>query len=104
MAKRHTPPRIDEPSDRFVIETEVCGDPRATSGHRKGILPYHRTTVYRKVRAGTFPAPIQLSPGRKGWWLSTIRAWVRQQEAQQVASRAYFGRDKARALDLPPSP
>ena len=30
-------------------------------------LPLHRATIYALVRAGTFPAPVQISPGRSAF-------------------------------------
>ena len=42
----------------------------------------HRSTIWKKVRAGTFPSPIQLSESRNGttcrigWPESEITAWI----------------------------
>ena len=36
-----------------------------------------RTTIYRRVRAGTFPAPRNLGNGLIGWTDSVIDAWQR---------------------------
>ncbi|MEE9250365.1 MAG: AlpA family transcriptional regulator [Alphaproteobacteria bacterium] len=35
-----------------------------------------RTTLWRRVRAGTFPAPIQLGENSIGWPASEITAWL----------------------------
>ncbi len=35
-----------------------------------------RSTIYRHVNAGTFPAPIQLTERLIGWRNSTISEWV----------------------------
>ena len=35
-----------------------------------------RTTIWRAVRAGNFPAPIKLTPGRIGWFLDEIEAFL----------------------------
>lgn len=40
-----------------------------------------RTTIWRRVRDGTFPPPIQLSPGRIGWLESEIDAWIAERAA-----------------------
>jgi prophage regulatory protein len=40
---------------------------------------YSRTTIDRKVKDGTFPKPIKLSPGQGGaigWRASDIDAWI----------------------------
>ncbi len=36
----------------------------------------HRSTIWKKVRAGTFPAPIELADNKIGWPESTITAWL----------------------------
>lgn len=35
-----------------------------------------RTTVWRRQKAGDFPAPVVISPGRVGWRESDIVAWA----------------------------
>ena len=35
-----------------------------------------RVQRWRRVRAGTFPAPIQLGPNSIGWWEDEIEAWL----------------------------
>ena len=35
-----------------------------------------RTTVWRQIRAGAFPAPIKISPGRVAWRESDVVAWL----------------------------
>ncbi len=34
------------------------------------------STIWRLVRAGKFPSPIQLSPRAKGWRAADIEAWL----------------------------
>ena len=41
-----------------------------------------RTTIWRRVREGTFPAPVSLGPTRIAWREADITAWV---EAQRPA-------------------
>lgn len=45
---------------------------RAVEG-RTGIS---RATIYRMVKAGTFPQQVQISPGAVGWRAEEIDAWV----------------------------
>ena len=40
------------------------------------IVPWSRTTLWRKVRSGQFPSPRALSENRKGWLESEIQEWV----------------------------
>ena len=35
-----------------------------------------RVTIWRRVRAGTFPAPVQLGENSIGWPASEITAWL----------------------------
>ena len=35
-----------------------------------------RTTIWRRVRAGTFPPPVDLGNGLIGWTEPTIDTWV----------------------------
>ena len=36
----------------------------------------HRSTIWKRVRAGTFPAPYELGKNKIGWPESTISAWL----------------------------
>lgn len=49
----------------FLTAAEVC---RATT--------LSEWTLRRQVRAGCFPAPLRLSPGRVGWRLEDLEAWA----------------------------
>lgn len=40
----------------------------------------HRTSIYRKVAAGEFPAPIRLSERRVAFKESEVRAWMAGRE------------------------
>jgi len=35
-----------------------------------------RTTLWRMVRAGKFPKPISISPGRVAWSEAEVNAWM----------------------------
>jgi prophage regulatory protein len=35
-----------------------------------------RTTLWRLVRRGEFPPPVQISPGRIAWSETAVRAWL----------------------------
>ena len=58
-----------------------------------------RSTVYRRVRAGTFPAPIQTSERRIAWLIDEVIAW------QQVRPRAIVspGREAPHSRPHPPA-
>ena len=36
----------------------------------------HRSTIWKQVRAGTFPAPHELAENKIGWPETTIAAWL----------------------------
>lgn len=42
----------------------------------KGRTGLSRTTIYRRVAAGTFPKPEPLSPGMVAWYEGDINEWV----------------------------
>lgn len=35
-----------------------------------------RTTIYRRMEAGTFPHSVQISPGLVAWYEADIDSWV----------------------------
>jgi predicted DNA-binding transcriptional regulator AlpA len=39
-------------------------------------LPFSSTTLWRKVKQGTFPSPVKLSPGITVWRLSDVNEWL----------------------------
>jgi prophage regulatory protein len=70
--------------ERLILEKELLDR-----------VPFHRTTIYRKVQDGTFPAPILIAPNRKAWRLSAILSWIAEREQHPIEPRAYFGKAKA---------
>lgn len=42
-------------------------------------LPFSAPTLWRKVKAGAFPAPIKLSERVTCWKVSEVRQWMREQ-------------------------
>lgn len=43
---------------------------------RRGLLPFSDTTLWRKVRAEQFPAPVKLSSRVTAWRVEDVRAWM----------------------------
>ena len=43
-------------------------------------IPLSRTTVWRRVRDGRFPRPLQISAGRVAWLESEIVDWIAEQQ------------------------
>lgn len=40
------------------------------------IIPFSSATFWRKVKAGTFPAPVKLSERVTAWRVEDVRAWM----------------------------
>lgn len=40
------------------------------------IVPFSSATLWRKVKAGTFPAPVKLSERVTAWHVQSIREWM----------------------------
>ena len=43
------------------------------------IIPFSLATLWRKVKAQTFPAPVKLSVGVTAWRVEDVRAWMQAQ-------------------------
>jgi prophage regulatory protein len=41
------------------------------------------STLYRKVAAGEFPAPVKLGEAASGWLLSEVVAWIAARKAER---------------------
>jgi len=53
-----------------------------------GGVPLSASTLWRKVRAQTFPAPVRLSAGVTAWRVEDVRAWMENQPAQPANARS----------------
>lgn len=40
-----------------------------------GLVPFSAATTWRRVRAGTFPKPVRISPQVTAWRVGQIREW-----------------------------
>ena len=47
-----------------------------------------RTTIWRRVRAGTFPTPTELGENSIGWLASEITAWLENQPHRTYSAEA----------------
>lgn len=72
-----TEPKTDEtpggPDDRILPWSQV-----------KIIAGLSRTTVWRMQRTGDFPAAVQVSRNRVGWWQSELLAWKRARTPRRL--------------------
>ena len=46
------------------------------------------STLWRMVRAGRFPSPMQLSPNRVGWCSTVVKRWLADREATSRGQRS----------------
>lgn len=52
-----------------------------------GIIPFSSATLWRRVKAGAFPAPIKLSDGNiTAWRVGEVRAWLKAQGQTERAA------------------
>jgi predicted DNA-binding transcriptional regulator AlpA len=55
------------------------------------LVPISKATLWRRVTAGTFPAPLKLSARVTVWRVEDVRRWIQEQCSQQVALIARDG-------------
>lgn len=63
----------DIPSDGFVRVAEVLK-----------FIPWSRSTLYNKIRAGDFPQPVKLSANTTAFRAADIRKWVDDKSADSA--------------------
>lgn len=64
------------PTTRLIRIREL-----ATTSNRSGLIPASPATIWRWVKAGTFPAPIKLSERVTAWDAQAVDAWLQQRAA-----------------------
>ena len=73
MSLEHSPARdgsTPQAPDRIIGEPECAA-----------ITNLSRTTRWRLMRKGLFPAKVKLSPNRSGWKLRLVQSWIEAREA-----------------------
>lgn len=43
-------------------------------------IPFSKSTLWRQVNAGSFPAPIHLSAGITAWRAEDVRRWIAERK------------------------
>ena len=79
-----TPAQASLPATGFLRLKQLVGDPKANPPVQP-IVPIGSTSVWRKIRNKTFPAPLKLGPMTTVWRAEDIRAWI---EAQSNGGQA----------------
>ena len=67
------------PDSAFIRESQLVQSPRRPD--TPAPLPFSAPTLWRMVKAGTFPKPIKLSERVTAWNVGTVRAWMTAQVA-----------------------
>ena len=66
------------PDSAYVREAQLVQSP--TRPDSTAPLPFSAPTLWRKVKAGTFPKPAKLSERVTAWNVGAVRAWLLAQE------------------------
>lgn len=61
----------------FIRESQLVQSPQRPD--TPAPLPFSAPTLWRKVRAGTFPKPIKLSERVTAWQVGAVRTWIAAQ-------------------------
>lgn len=61
----------------ILPETGFLRQPQVLS-----FIPISKSTLWRRVVEGTFPAPIKLSPRVTAWRVEDVRRWIEEQNAK----------------------
>jgi prophage regulatory protein len=48
------------------------------------VLPFSAATLWRKVKAGTFPAPVKLSDRVTAWEIVAVRNWMQTRNVRSA--------------------
>lgn len=90
--------RIKLPESGYIRQPDIIGEASVTaeqaeanraSGRqpvrpragRQGLVPFSSATLWRKVKACEFPAPVKLSDRVTAWRVEDIRAWMQSKNA-----------------------
>jgi prophage regulatory protein len=78
-ASQRTAPRRKDvsplPQEGFVREPAVLG-----------AVPFGRSTLWSKVKAGQFPKPVKLSDRITAWPVQSVRAWIEARTLQRTVA------------------
>ena len=75
------------PDSAFIRESQLVQSPKRPG--TPAPLPFSAPTLWRKVKAGTFPAPVKLSERVTAWNVGAVRAWIASHcTTQQAGTQA----------------
>jgi predicted DNA-binding transcriptional regulator AlpA len=67
------------PDSAFIREAQLVQSPKRPDSLAP--LPFSAPTLWRKVKAGSFPKPHRLSERVTAWKVGDVRAWINQHTA-----------------------
>jgi prophage regulatory protein len=65
------------PDSAFIREAQLVQSPKRPECSAP--LPFSGPTLWRKVKAGTFPKPLKLSERITAWKVGDVRTWIKTQ-------------------------
>ena len=65
------------PNSGYVRQAQLVQSPKRPD--TPAPLPFSAPTLWRKVKAGTFPRPVALSTRVTAWNVGAVRAWMTAQ-------------------------
>lgn len=68
------------PANGFLRERQILGDPLAKP-HIPALIPVSRSTWWRGVKEGRYPAPVKLGPRTTAWRVGDIVELIRSFDA-----------------------
>jgi prophage regulatory protein len=66
------------PDSAFIRESQLV---QSSKRSNPAPLPFSAPTLWRKVKDGSFPAPVSLSKRVTAWRVADVRAWMAAQSA-----------------------
>lgn len=82
-----TPIQFDQLSNSaFIRERDLVR--HAKHPDRPVLLQFSASTLWRYVKAKTFPQPVKISSGITAWNVGDVRAWVDKHHAAALALAA----------------
>ena len=83
IARRAADAAIDfeRAADETLVRiADLVRDPRRPG--KATLLPFSKSSLERRVQAGTFPLPMKLGPRVTCWKLGDVRQWMAQQQGE----------------------
>ncbi len=70
---------------RYLRVSALASQPaRGDKPAKPGRYPVNTATIWRWVKSGRFPAPVQLGPGTTAWAVEALDRWDLEQQQRQA--------------------